>query len=142
VGDSLGELFDEGADLVSYPSIVGEGLLISCGTLGKPGRIVEGDMQDGGFGREDGTAFASVTADGDDEVEVNVAQLTYVFGAMSGDIDADFGHDFDGAGVEAVSLDARRVGSETVAPKGARPALGHLASAGVPGAEEEDVYRR
>src|SRR4051812_37936082 len=98
-----------------------------------------------GFAREYGAVFVGVAADGDDEIEINGVEGVDVLGLMMRDIDAGFGHDFDGAGIEAVGLDAGGVGFDFGGFEMAGPTLGHLAAAGVAGAEEEDfelVIRR
>jgi hypothetical protein len=61
-----------------------------------------------------------------------------VLGALVSDVHAGFGHYFDGAGIEAVGFDAGGVGLDLIGLEVAGPAFGHLASAGIAGAEEED----
>src|SRR5882672_9413638 len=95
-------------------------------------------MNDPGFSREYGAIFVGVAADGDDEIERNILEIVDVLGAVLRNIDAGFGHDFDGVGIEAVGFDAGGVGLDLGALEMAGPALGHLAAAGVAGAEEED----
>ena len=95
-------------------------------------------MNDFGFAREYGAVFVGVATDGDDEIEINVVERVHVLGLVMGDIHAGFGHDFDGVGIEAVGFDSGRPGLELVAFELAGEALGHLAAAGVAGAEEED----
>ena len=61
---------------------------------------------------------------------------------MAGNIHARLGHDSHGIRVQSVGLDPRRVRLDLVAFQVARPALGHLAAAGVAGTEEQDFQHR
>ena len=58
---------------------------------------------------------------------------------MAGDVDARFGHDADRVGIQAVRLDAGGVRLDDVALEMPGPPFGHLAAAGVAGAQEKDV---
>ncbi len=95
-------------------------------------------MNDFGFSRGNGAVFTGVAAEGDDVVEGDVLEVINVFGLLVGDVDAGLGHDFYGVGVEAVGFDAGGVGLDLAGLEGAGEAFGHLAAAGVAGAEEED----
>ena len=79
-----------------------------------------------------------MVADGDHVVELDVGQLVDVLRALARDVDARLGHDLHGVADSAVGRDAGRVGLDHVALQVPRPAFGHLAAAGVAGAEEQD----
>jgi len=90
-----------------------------------------------GPGKE-GAGLAGMVADGDDRIEGDVAQLVKVFRAVAGDIDPGLGHDLDGDWVETMNFDPGGPDFDPVALEGPGPAFGHLAAAGVAGAEKED----
>ncbi len=56
---------------------------------------------------------------------------------MAGDVHARLGHDLHGAGVEGVRGGAGGIRLDLAALEAPRPALGHLAAAGVAGAKKE-----
>ena len=60
--------------------------------------------------------LVGMRADCDDVVETDVSELVDVLGPLAGDVDPGFGHDLDRAPVEAMRLDAARVGLEHLAP--------------------------
>jgi hypothetical protein len=61
---------------------------------------------------------------------------------MSRDVYPGLGHHSNCIGIKAVRLDARRIRFDAVALELVRPALGHLASAGIAGAKEQDFEFR
>ncbi len=75
-----------------------------------------------------------------------VASMTGTFGeaarVLTGNVRARFLHDGDGSGVLAVGLDAGRVHRQPVGREPPGPPLGHLGTAGVAGAEEQQPRRR
>ena len=95
-------------------------------------------MNDPGFSREYRAVFVGVATDGHHVIEINVLEGIDMLGFVLRDIDAGFGHDFDGVGIEAMSFDAGGVRFDLIAFELAGKSLGHLAAAGVAGAEEED----
>jgi hypothetical protein len=80
-----------------------------------------------------------VVADGHDEIEILRRQIGDGLGALAGYVHAGLGHDFHGAGVESVGFDAGGEGVDLIAFQRAGTAFGHLAAAGVAGAEEQDA---
>jgi hypothetical protein len=60
------------------------------------------------------------------------------FRPMSGYVHTGFGHDFDCGRIQTVRFDAGGIDIEPVVPEMTGPALGHLASAGIAGAEKEN----
>jgi hypothetical protein len=79
-----------------------------------------------------------MVADGDDIIEQDVLEIIDMFGAMAGNIHTCLSHDADSIGIKAVGFDPGRVGFDEVGLEGARPAFGHLAAAGIAGAQEQD----
>jgi hypothetical protein len=136
--EGLGEGLDEGADFVSDAAVVGEGFVFGSGGFGEAGWVVEAYVDDLAAAEEGGASFVGAGADGDDVVEGDGAEIGGVLGAVVADVYAGFFHDFDGEGVEAVGVYAGGPGVEEVGLEVFGPAFGHLASATVAGAEEED----
>src|SRR4030042_1590849 len=99
-------------------------------------------MQDSRSAREQRAALARVVAYRHDIVELHVAQLVDALGTLSRNIDSAFSHDANGVRVETVRLDPGGVRLDHVAAQMARPALGHLAAAGVTRTEEHDFQLR
>jgi len=91
-------------------------------------------MNDAGFSRKYGAILVGVAADSNDEIEIYVLERVDVLGLVLGNIDAGFGHDLDGALIQAVGFDAGGVGFDVIALELAGPSFGHLAAAGVAGA--------
>jgi len=137
--ESLGEALDEGTDLVADAAVVAEGFFLGLGGAGQGRRVVKADMNDLGVAGKKGAGFVGMAADGDDIVKGNVEEVADVFGVVGGDIHAGFGHDADGAGIEAVGFDAGGIGVNAIGLEMARPAFGHLAAAGVAGAKKQDT---
>ncbi len=132
-------MLDEGADLIANSAVDVQGFFLGFGKLGQAWGVFKTDVKDLGFAGKEGTAFVSVVADGDDIIEGDMADFVEVFGAVAGDVYAGFGHDPDGHGVETVGFDAGGIGFDAITFEMASPALGHLASAGVSCAQEEDA---
>ena len=128
----------EGADFVPHSAVVVKGFFFRSGELGQAGRVVEAGVDDFGFSGENGAAFIGVGAHGNDVIKGNVSEFIDVLRALARDVDPGFSHDLHGIGVEAVGFDAGGVGLDLIAFERAGEALGHLAAAGVAGAEEED----
>jgi hypothetical protein len=75
--------------------------------------------------------FPGLIADGDHQIEAFSGQVIQRFGAVVGDIDAQFGHDLDGHGVD---MHGPRPGGKRLnlaCQVMIHQALGHLAAAGV-----------
>jgi hypothetical protein len=85
------------------------------------------------------TRLVGIAAHGDDSVNRLRQKFLQMFRAMRGNINAHFGHDFDGkrmditGGLRAGALD---VGA--VAERGAQKAFAEVAATGIAGAEDED----
>src|SRR5207253_4354479 len=136
--ERLRQSLDEMADLIPHPPIMSQGLLRACCILRQFWRIIESYMNDLGFSRKYRAILAGMIADGHHVIEFNVLEGIDVLRLVIGNIHAGFGHDFDGAWIQAMGFDAGGVGLDLVAFERAGEALGHLAAAGVAGAEEED----
>ena len=60
---------------------------------------------------------------------------------MAGDVEADFGHGFDGQEVEPTRMGTGGIGLDYVGLQVPGPSFGYLALAGVSGAQEEHSER-
>lgn len=136
--EGFGHGFDEVADFVAHADVVAHGFVVGHGHFGEARGIVEGFVDDFGFAGEDGAGFLGVVAHGDYVVELDVAETLDGLGAVLRDIDAGHAHDFDGDAVESVGFGSGGVGFEGIGFEVAGPAFGHLTSAGISRAEEED----
>jgi hypothetical protein len=92
-----------------------------------------------GKAREDRARLAGVVANGHDEIEGYVDDFVHVFGTLRGQIHTHFLHYAHGKGIQAVSLDTRRIGFEDIAPEQSSPTFRHLAAARVPRAEKQHL---
>ena len=79
-----------------------------------------------------------MVADGHDVIDRPAGQLVDVLRALAGDVDARLGHHPDRVGIQPCGLDAGRIGLDRVALQMPRPALGHLAAAGVARAKKQN----
>jgi hypothetical protein len=80
-----------------------------------------------------------MTADGDDELKFPVTKLSGGFREVRGDVNPDLGHDLDRQRVEPMFFDTRRGAVKRLRLEMTAPAFGHLAAAGVAGAEKENA---
>ena len=80
-----------------------------------------------------------MVTEGDHVVEFNALQGIEMFGGLPGNIDPDLGHDLDRPGVDPVGLHAGRIGIDGISFEMPRPTFSHLAAAGIPGAQEQDL---
>jgi hypothetical protein len=62
-----------------------------------------------------------------------------IFRTLARDVDADFAHGFDGERMDEARLKTCAERMEAIPGKMPQPSLGHLAAAGVAGAEKEHV---
>jgi len=133
----LGQRLDEGPNLVAHASVVGERLFFGLRAAGETRRVIEANVYDLRLHREYRACLVRLVAHGHHVVELCAAQVADVLGAVAGDIDARLGHDADRPRVQAARLNAGRAGLDGIPLQMPHPALGHLAPAGVAGAEEE-----
>jgi len=138
--ERFGEGFNEGADLISHAPVMRHCHFIARRGLGEARRIVEADMDDLRAG-DDGAGFVRGVADGYDDIKLHASrgEILRRFGCMPGDIDPHLGHRANGERIQAVRVGSGGVRIEHIAFEGAGEPLGHLAAAGVAGAEEEDA---
>jgi len=104
---------------------------------GQLGRIREGHVDDPSGAREGGAVLVRVAADRDHQVELRGRQLADGLGFLRGQVHVHLGHHLHRAGIHAVRFNSRGVGAEVVAVQCQGEAFGHLAPAGVAGAEKE-----
>jgi len=124
------------ADFVADAAEDGELLLLGAGGVGG---IIERPVVTIYLAGEDGAGLIGVSADGDDGLHRLVEEFVEVLGGVAGDVDADFGHDFDGEWMDESGWVGSGTGdSDAVVDGGAQDPLGEVASAGVAGAEDED----
>jgi hypothetical protein len=128
--------FEGAADFVADLAEDGEDLVF--GAFGFGG-VVEGPVVAIHLAGEDGAGLVGVAADGDDGFDFLGEEFVEVFGAVGGDVDTDFGHDFDGEGVDVTGgFGAGALDVEEVSGGGAEDAFGEVAAAGISGAEDQD----
>jgi hypothetical protein len=106
---------------------------------GRVSRVVEAPVMFGHLPRIQGASLVGVTAYGDDGVHIAAEEIVHVFRGVRADVDADFRHGFDGEGVDVAGwFGTGAVHVEEVAAGSTEEAFGHVAAAGVAGAENED----
>lgn len=132
----LRKRYDEGANFVPDAGVMGEGFGFCRSVLGELGRVVKPVVQYGGPSGKAGAGLLGVAAEGDDIVKIEVREFLKGFGGLPGDIHSGVGHGADGKGIEAVLDDACALGVDDRGLEVPCKALGHLAAAGVAGAEE------
>ena len=110
----------------------------ACG-FGQQRGIIESMVKDGTPFRENGTAFVGVVADGDHKIEGDFQQIPDQFGTMSGDVHSGLIHDQDRPLVESMRFHAGGPGLHGIPQQGTGPSFSHLASTGVPCAQEKDL---
>src|SRR5687768_863693 len=118
---------------------MGDRFLFASCALCERGGIVKAHVDDLGAAGEDRAGLVGVAADGDDVVEGDVRERIEVLGGVPGDVHARLAHHADGAEVHAMRGNAGGVGVDRVRPEMPGPPLGHLATARVPGAQQQDV---
>ena len=131
--------FNERTNLVPHTSVVAQGLFGIAFPGSEFRRIVETHVNDLRVAGEYGAGLMGVAADGHDVVERNAAEVGQCLARVVGDVHPGLGHDFDRMGVQPVGFDASRVRLDDIALEAARPPLGHLASAGIAGTQEQDL---
>lgn len=103
------------------------------------GGIEEAPVVAVGLAGEHGAGLIGVAADGDDGFDRLVEEFVEVFGAMVGDVDACFGHDFDGEGVDVAGrFGAGALDVENMAGAGAEESFSDVTATRVAGAEDQD----
>ena len=86
--------------------------------------------------REDWTGLPGPVTDRDHVIEALPGKLIHAFGSVLRDINTDFPHGVDRAGIQDGRARPRACHVEPVAGEMTQKALGHLAAARVPGAEK------
>ena len=71
--------------------------------------------------------------------KVGDGQIIDVLRVLFGNVDANFSHHFDGKRIHAVRLDAGGIGFDLIRFEMTGESFGHLAAAGVAGAEQENA---
>lgn len=87
-----------------------QGFLLARGVPGERRGIIEAHVDDVGLSREVRAALVGVSANGHDVIEGDVPQFLNGLRVLAGDVDPGFSHHLNGLRVQAVGLDARRVG--------------------------------
>lgn len=106
---------------------------------GRMGRVIESPMVAPHLPRIHRTGLVGVAAYGDDGVHILVQKVIHVLRGVRADIDADFGHGFDGERVNiARGIRSGAMDIEQVTGGLSKQAFGHVATAGVSGAENEN----
>jgi hypothetical protein len=88
---------------------------------------------------EDRAAVPRPIANRDDVREMLAEKSDYIFGMLTRNINSDFGHGFHGQWVQNAWLQPGALRIESVASEVPQVSFGHLAAAGVAGAEKQDV---
>ena len=95
------------------------------------------DLRLAGEGR---AAFVGVVAERDHVVECHHRQVRHDLRFVLVDVHPGFGHGLYRQRIEAMPLDSGRIRFDDITLQVARPALGHLAAAGIASAEEQYLY--
>ena len=103
------------------------------------GRVWERPVEPLGRPWECGTGFIGVITDGDHVVEMLTEEFFDVLGSVTGNIDADLLHDFNGNRIDFGWRGAGAFDFELVAAVMAEDPFGHLGAAGVARAENENA---
>ena len=123
-------------DLVPDPAEFVEDLLL--GALGVGG-VIEAPMETGHLSGIHRADLVGITADGDDDVDPARQELVHVLGGVRGDIHAGLSHDLDRKGMHIAGwLRTRAKNISRIADRRTQEALGHMAAAGITGAEDKD----
>jgi hypothetical protein len=129
--------FEHVADLVPHAAKLGQHLLLAA--LGVRG-VIEAPVMAIHLPGIDGARLVGVAADSDDGRNLAVEKCVHVLRCVGGNVDADLLQHLDRLGVdEAGGFRPRAVHVDEVAGGGTEDAFSHVAAAGIPGAEDEDV---
>lgn len=127
---------EDKGDFVPHAAELLEDFFIGPGGVGG---VVESPVIAVYLAGEHGAGLIGVAADGDDGIDLLPEEFVHVLGVVATDVDADFGHGGDGLRVNVASrLRACALDVEDVPCGLAEDSLGHVAAAGVSGAEDED----
>jgi hypothetical protein len=130
--------FNKGFDLVPNTAVMAKGFLFGLGVFRQARRIVEPGVHNLRLAGENGARLVRVVADRHDIIKVVRRQFGDGLGPVAGDVYACLGHDLHRPRIQTMSFDASREGLDRVAFQCACPAFGHLAAAGIAGAEKQD----
>ena len=83
--------------------------------------------------------FLGPVADGDDMIKDGVFELSDVFGTYPGDVDTDLCHHPNGPKIDGRRRNTGGERFDLVAYELSGPCFGHLASAGIGGADKQDL---
>jgi len=106
----------------------------SCGGVWKtPMKMLEG-------ARKDWTMLFGVVAYGDDVLDGRTEILGGVFRCLTGDVDADLMHYFDGERIHSLGGNACTQHLQAIVRTMAKISLCHLAAGGIAGAKKQDFW--
>ena len=125
-------------DLVSHAAEFRHDFFIRAGSMS---RIVKAPVLPVDLARKHRTGLIGVAADGDDRIDFAVQEIVHMLRGVAGNIDVDFGQRCDGFGMNVSGgVRASAVNFHEIAGGCTKDPLGHVAAAGVAGAEDEDVW--
>ena len=88
--------------------------------------------------RKYGAILIGIGADSNHVIRFNIFDVFNGLRLLLADVDSHFGHDLDGMRIQTFGDYAGRVGFDLIREKVSRPALGHLASAGIRRAQKKN----
>lgn len=136
---AIGKRLDKIADPIAHASIGLQRLAFVFGAACQPRRVIESVMH---AVRRTRAGGRGAVANGHDEVEVQVGDVCDGLRRLSGHIHAAFAHDRNGARIDGVRRGASRKRFDAITQQMPGPGLGHLAAAGIAGADEQDTLAR
>jgi len=106
---------------------------------GRFGRVVKRPVMAGYLAGENRARLVRIAANGDDGMHRLFQKFPQGFRAMTGNVNARFGHDFDGERMDKTGwFRAGALDIHKVACRRAQKFFGHVAAAGVAGAEDQN----
>lgn len=124
-------------NLVSYPAVNPQNLILIRHLSRQRRWILETYMDDPAL-REIRAVFMGRIANGDDVIKADSGQIIDRLRKMTRQIDPHLAHDFHRSGIHAMFLCPSRIDFILSSPVVSEETFGHLGSAGIPCAEEED----
>jgi len=140
--DALRKCLHPPPNLIAHSPIMSQRFFFTFRRFSKPRRIIKTGMNPPGASAEDRTCFVGVVAYGDHIIKGNIAQLIDVLRSLAADVHSGLGHNPDGRRIHAMRLNTGRIRLDLLAFELPRESFGHLAAAGIAGAEEEDGFHK
>ena len=104
-------------------------------------RVVEAPVKTVHLSREHRACLVCIPAHGDHGIDGAIQKLIHVLGVVSGNVDADFPHDFDRFGMNIAGGFGTCAGDlDEIAGSGTKEAFCKVTAARIAGAEDQDEW--